>query len=94
MRRVKFARNMLKEYPKDVWCNEVAFYLDGVSFVHKRNPADQAKIPSGRISQQKSDGIMQGGTSKRSRVDAWGKVAHFAAAISYGKGFIICEQYD
>ena len=94
VRRVKFAKNMLKKYPKDVWCNEIAFYLDGVSFVHKRNPADQAKAPSGRIWRQKSEGIMQGCTSKGSKVGAGGKVAHFMAAISYGKGFIICEQYD
>lgn len=94
VRRVKFAKNMLKKYPKDVWCNQIAFYLDGVSFVHKRNPADQAKAPSGRIWRQKSEGLVQGCTSKGSKVGAGGKVAHFMAAISYGKGFIICEQYD
>ena len=23
----------------------------------------------------------------------WGKVAHFFAAIAYGKGIVLCEQY-
>ena len=91
---VKFARKMLKEYPKDVWSKHISFYLDGVSFVHKLHPSDQAKAPSGRIWRQKSEGLMQGCTSKGSKVGAGGKVAHFIAAISYGKGFILCEQYD
>ena len=37
---------------------------------------------------------MQGCTSKGRKDGAGGKVAHFIAAISYGKGFILCEQYD
>ena len=36
--RVKFARKMLKNYDEDVWKNDIAFYLDGVSFAYKRNP--------------------------------------------------------
>ena len=39
--RVKFAKNMKKQYSRDVWKKHIAFYLDGVSFYHKVNPADQ-----------------------------------------------------
>ena len=85
MRRVKFAKNMLKKYPKNVWCNEIAFYLDGVSFVHKRNPTGQVKAPSGLIWRQKLERIVQACTSKGSKVGGGGKVSYFMAAISYEK---------
>ena len=34
---------MKREHTEDFWTKEIAFYLDGVSFVHKYNPADQAR---------------------------------------------------
>ena len=36
--RKKFAREALKLYDDEFWSNDVAFYLDGVSFVHKFKP--------------------------------------------------------
>jgi len=47
--RVKFVKNMKKQCSRDVWKKHVAFYLDGVSFYHKVNPADQARAAQGRI---------------------------------------------
>ena len=37
-RRLRFARNALKQYDPEFWANDVLLYLDGVSFVHKHNP--------------------------------------------------------
>jgi transposase len=46
--RVEFARKMQAEYSPSVWTDSVAFYLDGVSFVYKTNPLDQARAPKGK----------------------------------------------
>ena len=49
MKRVAFARRVINNYPADVWTNKIAFHLDGVSFVYKSNPMDQARAPRGRF---------------------------------------------
>ena len=48
-RRFKFAKAIRKDYNKNVWMEKSAFYLDGVSFIHKYNPYDQAHAPKGKI---------------------------------------------
>ena len=93
-KRVKFARTMLKEYPKNVWENGISFYLDGTSFVHKTNPSDQARAPKGRVWRRRSEGLKQGCTSKGRKVGHGGKVVYLMVAISYGHGVIKCEQYE
>ena len=85
---------MRKDYSKDVWKDDVAFYLDCVSFWYKRNPADQASAPHGRIWRKKCEGLMRGYTAKGGKVGSGGKVAKVAMAISYGKGAIVSHQYD
>ena len=47
--RLKFAKNIRKDYSTDVWKDNVDFYLDCVSFWYKRNPADQASAPHDHI---------------------------------------------
>ena len=76
-------------YPK----KEIGFYLDGSSFVHKTNPADQARAPGARIWRKKGEGLMPGCTSKGKKVGSGGKVAHFIVCISYGKGVCFVHQY-
>ena len=44
--RLKFAKNIRKDYPKDVWKDNVAFYLDCVSFWYKRNPSRSSQCAS------------------------------------------------
>ena len=67
----------------------LAFYLDGISFYHKYNPADQARAPKERVLRRKHEGLAPwmyrcagsgGGTIK------------VMVAISFGEGFVICEQ--
>ena len=93
--RHQFARTMQKTYPKELWTDQINFYLDGVSFYYKRNPADQAKAPRGRVWRKSSEGLELGCTAKGSKEGSGTtKVVKLIVAISYDKGVIDCEQYD
>ena len=74
------------------WNDEVAFYLDGVSFVYKNNPMSAAMTPKARDWRKKSEGLQI--TSKGSKDLAGGKRLHVMVAIAYGKGVILNEPYD
>ena len=50
---------MIKEYPEDVWTKHIAFYFDGVSFVYKRHPKDQALAPRGRVWRRANEGLVR-----------------------------------
>ena len=63
-KRLKFARRVKREYPKELWTDMINFYLDGVSFYYKTNPASQARVPTGRIWRKKSEGLLIGCTAK------------------------------
>ena len=52
VKRLKLAREMKREHTEDFWTKEIAFYLDGVSFVHKYNPADQARAPKANLAKR------------------------------------------
>ena len=93
-RRVEFARRMQSNYPQSVWTDTIAFYLDGVSFIYKTNPMDQARAPKGRVWRKKSEGLNQGCLAKGSKVGTGGKVARMMVAITHGGGAIICERYE
>ena len=41
--RYRFAKTIRKERSRDVWTSKVNFYLDGVSFYDKRNPAGRVR---------------------------------------------------
>ena len=92
VKRLKFAREMKREHTEDFWTKEIAFYLDGVSFVHKYNPADQARAPKGRIWRKDDEGLAFGCSAKGSHCGTWGRVAKFMVAITYREGVILCEQ--
>ena len=87
--RLKFAKHMRKDYSKDVWKDDVAFYLDCVNFWYKRNPADKASAPHSRVWRKKCEGLMRGCTAKGGKVGSGGKVVKVVVAISYGKGAIV-----
>ena len=92
--RLAFAKYTIKHYSADVWKDTVAFYLDGVSFCYKTNPADQASAPHGRIWRKKSEGLMRGCTAKGSKVGSGGKIVKLIVAISYREGAIVYHKYD
>ena len=62
--RVAFAKKVKKTYLTTLWTEMVGFFLDGVSFYYKKNPAGQARAPRGRMWRQKSDGLKQRCTAK------------------------------
>ena len=68
-KRVEFARKMQANYSPSVWTDTIAFYLDGVSFVHKTNPMDQARAPKGRVWRKKSEGLTQSWNGRESCQD-------------------------
>ena len=53
--RLQFAQKMKREMLQNVafWKNEVFFYLDGVSFVHKFHPQNGAASNRARIWRKK-----------------------------------------
>ena len=92
--RVKFAKMIIKEWTEDVWTQDICFYLDGSSFVHKVNPRDQARAPLARVWRKKNEGLSWSCTSKGKKAGVCGKTVHLIVCISYGKGVIFCEQYE
>ena len=88
----EFAQSTLKSLCTDYWTKDVAFYLDGVSFVYKGNPMSVATKPKNRIWQKKSEGLVM--TTKGSKDLAGGKRLHLIVVISYGKGVILAEPYE
>ena len=93
-KRLKFAKSMVKNYPETVWTNDICFYFDGSSFVHKTNPADQARAPRARVWRKPSEGLSKGCTAKGKKAGYGGKVLHLFVAISFGKGVCFCEEYE
>ena len=93
-KRVAFGKEVKKTYPTTVWTDMVGFYLDGVSFYYKKNPAGQARAPRGRVWRQRSEGLKQGCTARGSKEGSGGKVLKLLVAISHGKGVIDCYRYE
>jgi len=76
-RRVKFAKAIRKDYNKNVWMEKNAFYLDGVSFIHKYNPYDQACAPKGKIWRKPQEGLARAFTAKGAHCGSGGRLAKF-----------------
>ncbi len=93
IKRVQYANRMgrvLKSEP-EFYTQTIAFYLDGVSFVHKFNPLNDAQRPRTRVWRKKGEGLNI--TSKGSKDLAGGRRIHLMVAIAYGKGIILCKPY-
>lgn len=94
VKRLKFAREIKKNYPIDVWTTKVAFYIDAVSFYYKRNPMDYARVPRGKIWKKKNEALDINCTARGCHVGSGGKILHLLVAISYQTGVILCDQYE
>ena len=86
--RLQYARKMKRELSRnpDFFKHYIAFYLDGVSFVHKHNPLRAA---AGR---KKNEGLQF--TAKGSEDLASGSRLHLIVAIANGKGVVLKEVYE
>ena len=91
LERLKFAKLMLAANDH-YWTRNIAFYLDGVSFIYKTNPASDALKPASKIWRKRSEGLVM--TTKGSKDLAGGKRLHLLVAIAYGKGVILAEPYE
>ena len=91
--RLRFARKVCRKLSANFWEESVVFYLDGASFTHKMNPFDQARAPRAMAWRKPGQGFDFGFTEKGSHEGTGGNIAHFMAAIAYGKGVIAAEQY-
>ena len=93
-RRYMYAREVKKKQPANLWTRKIHFYLDGVSFYYKRNPAGQARAPQGRIWRTKHEGLAFGCTARGRKEGSGGKVVKLFVSISHNKGVIGCDPYD
>lgn len=91
-KRLRFAKRC-KKLPNNFWRDGVAFYLDGVSFVHKTNPSQHARTLRTRTWMKKGEALDQHCTAKGKKEGVNGRVAKYMCAISYGNGFIKCHRY-
>ena len=92
--RLKFARKMKRNFKDSICTEDISFYLDGVSFVHKFNPCEQARAPKGRVWRKSCEGLDPSCTAKGSHVGTGGRLVKLFVAISYGQGVICCKQYE
>ena len=91
--RIKFGKKMTKHYSPDVWTRDVAFFFDGVNFVHKTNPKGHALSPRGRVWRRKNEGLQPGCTSKGNKEGTGGSMLKMFVAISYDEGVICAQSY-
>lgn len=89
--RLKYAQDM-RDYAPSFWTDEVSFYLDGVSFVHKYNPLSTACSAHSRVWRKRSEGLTV--TTKGCKDLAGGRRVHVIVAIAYGKGVILRVPYE
>ena len=92
--RLKYARKIKrKRLPEDFWKRGIAFYIDGVSFVHKTNPCDSAKTARTRTWRTDTEGLNVHQTAKGKKEGTGGSVAKFMVSIAHGKGVLGVHQY-
>ena len=92
--RLQYARKMKRKLSRnpDFFQHDIAFYLDGFSFVHKHNPLQAAAGKKGRIWRKKNEGLKF--TVKGCKDLAGGPRLHLIVAITYGKGVVLKEVYE
>ena len=91
--RLKFAGTVCCKLSANFLEEGEGFFLDGASFAHKMNPSNQARAPRAKAWRKTKQGFDFGFTGKGSCQGTRGAVAHFKAAIGYGKGVIAAEKY-
>ena len=91
----KYAKQMKRQLSSNpnFWKEDIAFYLDWVSFVHKRNPLNNWASPKKRVWHKQGERLQI--TAKKIKKDlAGGRRLHLLVAIAHGKGMILKEPYE
>ena len=89
--RVAWAREYSKK-PLSYWQSDIGFYLDGVGFAHKPNPAGEARAVTSMTWRRPDEGLKI--TTKGRKEGSGGKVANFFVAVSYDKGVVMCHRHE
>ena len=87
----KQCKKILSAKP-NFFSRDIAFYLDGVSFVHKTQPLTDALAPKGRVWRKRRESLQV--TAKGSKNLAGGKRLHLLVAISHNNGVVLVEEYE
>ena len=93
-KRVQYCKNVKTEHPANIWTDGIAFYLDGVNFVHKTNPKEQGSAPTKKVWRKRSEGLRPGCVAKGRKAGTGANIVRFMVAVAYGKGVIVCEEYE
>ena len=89
-KRTKFAKNVLKRLKEEFWTEGISFYFDGVGFVHKTNPHNEARSSCARNWRKAGEGLIH--TTKGKKEGSGGKTANFFVAIAFDKGVIVVSS--
>lgn len=92
--RVAFAKKIKATQNIRFWKDDLCFYFDAVSFVHKYNPYAQAIVPGSHIWRMQNEGLAPGCTRKGHHVGTGGRTIKYFVAISYKVGVIFCHEYE
>ena len=76
----------------EYWTKDIAFYLDGASFVYKGNPPSDVVKPKSRIWRKRQEGPQI--TTKGSKDLTGGRRLHLIVAIAYGRSVTCSEPYE
>ena len=93
--RRKFGRKIQQtmRINEHFWTNQISFFLDGVSFVHKYNPMRTAKTTgNSRVWRRRGEGLVYTGAGSKDL--AGGRRVHVMVAIAYRKGVILAIPYQ
>ena len=74
---------------RELWLNEISFYIDAAGFQHQYNLFDEAKSIKTMAWRKRDEGFERNCTAKGSHVGFGGKVLHFMVTISYTQGVIL-----
>ena len=86
-KRVAYAAKALKNTTNTFWPDNVLLYLDAISFVHKRNPYQDALAPAARVWRTHGEGLEL--TAKGSTDQLRGNICHFVEGICFGAGAVL-----
>jgi len=91
VRRLKYARQHLKNTQANFWTEGIGFHLDGVGFAHKINPCGEARATSSMTWRKASEGLRV--TTKGKKEGSGGRMANFFVGILHRHGVVLCEHH-
>jgi len=89
--RLKYAKQN-RGRSAEFWKKDIAFYFDGIGFVHKCNPAGEARTVSSMSWRLPKEGLTR--TTKGRKEESGGKMANFFVAMSHTHGVVMCEHHE